>query len=197
MSLQLKTIEQDSKKQGNNFGRLPDGPVHARIVSVVDFGLQPQTDWQTGEAKPSKKTVMITFETPSERIEYEDKEGNKVNRPRWISKEYILSLQEKAALTALVKAVKPDIAALDELLNQPCLVTVGSTKTGNAKVSAVAPPMKGFEVGELENDSFHFDFDDPDMELFNSLPEWMQNKIKDAENYNGFANSEQTEQDEF
>ena len=70
------------------------------------------------------------------------------------------------------------------------MVTIGSTATGNAKVVNVAKPMKGAEVGELQNDTFHFDFSHPDMELFDGLLEWQQKKIKSALDYNGFADSD-------
>ena len=188
MSLVINEIKKPSKKK--DFGRLEDGNHLARIVSVIDFGLQPQTDWQTKEPVDPKKVVSITYETPTETITMEDKEGNKTEKPRWISKEYTLSFHEMAALRKVVDALKPDIESLDELLNVPCMITVGSTATGNAKITAVSKPMKGMEVPELFGDSFHFDFSHPNMELFNGLYEWQQNKLKEALDYNGFADSD-------
>lgn len=185
MSLQLDEIKKSSA--GIDFGRLEDGTYLARIVSVVDFGLQPQTDWKTKEPTDPKKRIMITFETPDEFITYEDKEGNEVSRPRWISKEYTLSMHEKSALFKLVTTIAPDANSLVELLNVPCMISVGSTDGGNAKITGVNKPMKGAAVGELQNETFHFDFDSPNMDLFNKLPAWQQTKIKEANNYNGFA----------
>jgi len=193
MSLQIKQIEDDSK--GTDFGRLEDGPHLARIVSVVDFGEQDQTDYQTGEPTAPKKKVMVTYETPNEFITYE-KDGEQVTKPRWISKEYTLSMHEKAALYKLVMAIAPDLSSLDELLNIPCQITVGSTApstkkpNGNAKIIGVSKPMKGLEVPDLENETFHFDFSDPDMDLFTKLPDWQQTKIKEANDYNGFADAD-------
>ena len=161
-------------------------------MSVVDFGTQDQTDWQTGEATDPKKKVMITYETPDELITYE-KDGEEVTMPRWISKEYTLSMHEKSALFKLVKTIAPDAASLDELLNIPCMITVASTSGGNAKVDAVSLPMKGVTVPDLVNETFHFDFTEPDMDLFSKLPEWQQKKIKEANDYNGFADAEQPE----
>lgn len=187
MSLKLSTIEESSNKK--DFGRLEDGPHLARIVSVVDFGEQNQTDYQTGEATAPKKKVMITYETPNEHITYE-KDGEEVTKPRWISKEYTLSMHEKSALFKLVKTIAPDANSLDELLNLPCMITVASTSGGKAKIDAVSLPMKGIEVPALENETFHFDFSEPDMDLFSKLPEWQQNKIKEANDYNGFADAD-------
>lgn len=187
MSLNRNEIVSD-KPKGKDFGRLEDGPVLARIVSVIDLGLQEQTDWKTKEKTDPKKIVMITYETPDEMITYE-KGGEEVTKPRWISKDYTLSFHEKSALTSLVDALNPNLQSLDELLNVPCMVTIGSTSTGNAKVISVAKPMKGAVVGELQSDTFHFDFSHPDMELFDALLEWQQNKIKSALDYNGFADN--------
>lgn len=188
MSLKISEINKPSKV--TDYGRLEDGNHLARIVSVIDFGLQEQTDWQTKEKVDPKKVVMITYETPNETIEIKDKEGNTETKPRWISKEYTLSFHEMAALRKVVNALKPDIESLDELLNIPCMITVGSTATGNAKITAVSKPMKGMEVGELFGDSFHFDFSEPNMELFNGLLAWQQKKVKEALDYNGFADTD-------
>lgn len=188
MSLKRSEIKTPNKKK--DFGRLEDGNHLARIVSVIDCGLQPQTDWQTKEDIDPKTIVMITFETPNETIEMEDKEGNKTVKPRWITKEYTLSFHEMAALRKLVDALKPDLEDLAELLNLPCMINIGSTISGNAKIVGVSKPMKGMEVPELFGDSFHFDFSHPNMELFNGLYEWQQNKIKGALDYNGFADAE-------
>ena len=187
MSLQLSEIKKKSSASTKDFGRLEDGTYMARIVSVVDFGHQPQTDWKTGEDTDPKDKVMITFETPSERIEYEDKEGKQVNRPRWVSKEYTLSMHEKSGLFKVVTTIAPEATGLDELLNVPCMISIGSTSGGNAKVTNVSAAPKGIDIGELENDSFYFDFDEPNKDLFTSLPEWQQTKITEALNYNGFA----------
>lgn len=198
MSLNIADIKRVggtvSKKK--DYGRLPDGTHSARIVSVIDMGLQEQTHWQTrtnkgpdGVALDPKRIVMITFETPDEMLTYTDKEDNEVTKPRWMSKEYTLSFHEMAALRKLVNAIKPDIESLDELLNLPCNITIGSTNTGNAKITAVSNVKKNEVIGELQNDSFHFDFSNPDMDLFNGLLKWQQDKIKEALDYDGFADS--------
>ena len=75
MSLKINEIKKPSKKK--DFGRLEDGTHMARIVSVIDYGLQPQTDWQTKEPVDPKKVVAITYENPNETITMGDKDGNK------------------------------------------------------------------------------------------------------------------------
>ena len=174
------------KKAGTDFGRIEEGTYPARIAQVVDFGIQPQTDWKTKEPTASKPRVMITWEFPTSRIELENDEGT-TSLPRWQGKEYTVSNSEMSNLMKLVGTLKPKARSLDELLNVPCMVQIGSTSGGNARVDNVLPAMQGMEVAELEKDSAYFDFDHPEEELFLALPPWQQRKIKEAENYNGFA----------
>jgi len=184
MSLNLAEIPTTGTKK--DFGRLEDGPHLARVVSVIDYGLQPQTDWKTKEPTDPKSIVAITFETPNEMITY-TKDDVEVTRPRWISKEYQLSLNEKANLTKLIASLKPSLKSLDELLNTPCMITVGSTSGGKAKITAVSLPMKGTVVPDLQNDSFMFDFSAPNKTDWDSLLEWQQNKVKEALDFDGSA----------
>ena len=171
--------------------RIPPKPIHARIVSIIDFGLQPQTDYETKEPTDPKPIIQITYETPTCTITYEDKEGNEVTKPRWISKDYMVSLSEMSNLYKLRKALNPKAESLDEFLNMPVLLTIGSTEPmNNAKVTGVSPAMEGFEVPPLANDAFHFDFSHPNMELFNGLLAWQQKKVKEALDYNGFADTD-------
>jgi hypothetical protein len=170
-----------------DYGRVDDGTYLGRIVSVVDLGLQPQTDWQTHEPTDPKERVMITLELPTERIEMPQEDGTTVSRPRWIGREYTISTYDQSNLMKLISAIAPNATSLAELLNIPCMVQVGSTKNGNAKITGVMPCPKGMDVPPLENDSLNFDFSHPDLEEFKKLPAWMQTKIKEALNYTGFA----------
>lgn len=181
MSLILSEV-----KTGNDYGRVEDGTYPARVVQVIDFGTQKQTDYKTGEETDPKPRVMITWEFPTSRIELE-KDGVVTEKPRWLGKEYTVSTFDKSNLMKLLQALAPKAVSLDELLNVPCMVQVGSTSGGNAKVMSVMPAPNGVPVAELENETTMFDFSHPTKELFSALPNWQKNKIKDAVDYNGFA----------
>jgi len=167
--------------------RIEEGTYMARIVAIIDLGLQAQTDWQTGEPSESKKRVLITWELPTERISITDEDGEVEDLPRWISKEYTLSNYEQSNLMKLLSGLAPDIKDLQELLDRQCMISVGSTSGGNAKVTGVVKPPMGMDVPPLENDSSYFDFDSPDEDLFKSQIGWIRQKVMDAENYTGFA----------
>ncbi len=170
--------------------RIEEGTYMARIASIIDLGIQPQTDWQTGEATDPKPRALFTWELPTETIEITDADGNVEDKPRWMSKEYTLSNYEMSNLYKLLVALgKKDVVSLDELLDTECMVTIGSTINGNAKIVAVVPTPKGMPVPALANEAKFFDFDNPSEELFDAQPSWIQEKITDAENYEDFADT--------
>jgi len=186
MSLKIK---QSSAKKSN--GRVADGTYLARIVQIIDMGEQLQTDYATGEAKTwddgkpmYKPEIMVTFEFPSERIEIDGE-----SRPRWQSKNYVASLHEKSALFGLIKAADPkanpkayDVA---KLIGKPVMVTVGSTSSGNAKISNVVGVPAGIPVPALENDPKVFDMNEPDMEVWDNMLKWVKDKIMESPSFRG------------
>jgi hypothetical protein len=174
------------KAEKKDFGRADDGAYPARIAQLIDFGKQIATDWKTGEPKLYddgnpiiQHKIWITFELPTETIEVDG-----IDKPRWYGKEYTVSMHEKAALPGLLKAADPkdEFTAKGRnpkgLLGLPVMVTIGSTSSGKAKVAAVTAVPKGMIVDPLFNKETFFDLDEPDLELFDSLPAWMQEKIK-------------------
>jgi hypothetical protein len=56
--------------------------------------------------------------------------------------------------------------------------------------------MRGMPVAPIYNEAkmIAFDFDAPDLEMFATFPAFMQEKIKTAINYNGFADGVQPKQ---
>lgn len=167
--------------------RIPDGTYMARVAAVIDLGIQEQTDWQTGESTDPKPRALLTWELPTETIAVEHNDGEVENVPRLISKEYTLSSYEQSNLMKLVKILHPKLKVLTELLDISCMVSVGSTANGNAKVTSVIAAPNGMPVPELTKAASHFDFDNPSEDMFLTLPDWVRVKIRSAENYSGFA----------
>lgn len=169
--------------------RIPEDTYVARIAAMMDLGIQPQTDWQTKEPTDSKPRVLITWELPTETLSIEMNDGTVEDKPRWISKEYTLSAHEKSNIVKLNATLNPGDKDLTKMLNAPCMVSVGSTVTGNAKVVSVVTPPKGMPIDELSEDAYFFDFDAPTEETYLRMPQWAREKVLDAENYTGFADA--------
>lgn len=177
------SLNQKPVSTGKKFERIGEGTYPGRLVQVIDFGLQQETDWQTQEVKLDdngnevwKPKVWLTFELPDETIEIDGED-----KPRWISKEYNLSFHEKSALTAVVNAMSTGgEKTLADFLGKAALIQVGSTRTNNDKIVGVTKVIKGMTVGELQNDPVSFDFSDPDRKVYDGLPNFMKEKIQDG-----------------
>lgn len=189
MALNASKIPQGGN---NNKNRVPQdeidiGNYPSRLVQILDMGRRPKEEWD--EASKSYKPtgpilphIMLSYELTTEFMKDED--GNDIeDKPRWISEEWPLYnlASEKATTTKRYKAFDPKEADGGDWALQvakPCTVTIVHTQRGKAKIGGVTPPMKGFNVPELKNPPKIFDLDEPDMEIFGSLPQWVQDKIK-------------------
>ena len=179
-----------------NFKHQPweTGNFLGRLVQVIDMGVQTQQPYQ-GQEKPPAQEIMLTYELGTEFLR--DEEGNDIeDKPRWISETIPLrSLeQDLAKSTKRLKALDPKLESegdFAKLLGAPCTVTVVTKPKKNdpniiyGNVGNITPAMKGIPVPELVNPAKVFDLTDPDIEIFNSFPEWVQDKIKNNLEYNG------------
>ena len=77
-----------SETGGSDFKPIDPGVYYAVLYGLIDLGTQHNEFWNTYQRK-----CMFIWEVPSERI---DVDGD--DKPRVISKEYTLSLSEKAHL---------------------------------------------------------------------------------------------------
>ena len=180
-------VEQPSIEIGNYPGRL---------VQILDLGLQPQRPYQ-GEEKPPAPEIMLTYELVD--CFMVDEKGEEVaDKPRWISETFPLRniKADNAKSTKRYKALDPtdkyggDFAAL---AGTPVTVNVvhGAVNKNTGKpyenVGSIAP-MRARDIEkcpELKNPAKVFDLDKPDMVVFGSLPQWLQDKIKGNLNFNG------------
>jgi hypothetical protein len=176
---------------------LEAGTYPARVVSIIDLGLQPQRPYQ-GQEKPPKQEIKITYELLDEFILDEDGEEIE-DKPRWVSEDIPFNNLEVdlAKSTKRYNALDPDMELdgdFTQLLTLPCLVTLnvtdGKGKNVGRKFNNVTTisQMRAKDVKKavpLVNDAKFFSCSDPDLEIFRSLPEFQQNKIKDNLEYNG------------
>lgn len=176
MSLKFKEVPTFNKVE-----RIGEGLYPARVVGVVDVGIQKFTDFNQNEVVKPK--LVIIFELPTETLEVEEA-GEIIEKPRWVSREFIISFHEKSGLMKILNGLGWKKGEnLDSLINKPCMVELGSTSTGNDKLQNVTKVPKGIAVADLYNSPLVFDMDEPDMEVYNKLPKWIKTKITEAVNY--------------
>jgi hypothetical protein len=159
----------------------------ARIVQVIDMGLQKQPDWQ-GQAKPPAYMMHITFEFPNERIDIQGE-----SKPMWKSRDLKLSNHEMSICYKWYKKLDPNNefkGDWSKLINKECAILViheeGKGKNAGKtydKIADVMPLMAGMTVPPLENDPHLFELTSPNLEVFEAQPDWLQNKIKENLEY--------------
>ncbi|HKI62863.1 MAG TPA: hypothetical protein VKA31_11270 [Mariprofundaceae bacterium] len=172
---------------GGNTPPMDSGTYPARLVQVIDLGLQAQRPYQ-GQDKPPAREIALTYEFPT--VFMQDEDGQDLeDKPRWLTELIPLHnlKSDRARSTKRYKALDPKGEAAGDfavLVNTPVMVNVVQNPGKGANkgkvyenINEVMPFPKGMTVGELANSPRVFDLDAPDVEVFMALPKFIQEKI--------------------
>lgn len=180
-----------TKSKGSNFEPIAEGSYPARIYQIIHLGTIP------GFQGSMQNKVRISFEFPTELKVFKEENGE---QPQVLSKEYTLSTHEKSGLRKLITACDPTAFKkiseddfqeeydIEKLLGKCCLVSVihkdakaGDAVYANIDVETVMP--KGMVCDPQINESKSLSYDNFDESLFNSLPSFIQEKMKQSYEY--------------
>lgn len=170
---------------------IPAGNYVARCVSMIHIGTV--TENFNGDAKEQNK-VRIGWELPTEMKVFKEENGP---QPYMISKEYTLSMNEKANLRKMLaswrgkdfteqEAKRFDITAL---LGKPCMLNIihkHGVKDPTAvyeEIGSISPIPKGFTCPEQISKTMVLDYENFDEDVFNSLPDFIKDKMKGSAEY--------------
>jgi len=182
-----------------NFEPIPAGSYAARCYSMIEMGTNQET--YQGLDKMVNK-VRITWELPTETQVFKEEKGPE---PRIISKDFSLSMHEKANLRGFLESWRGKSFTDNEaksfdvttLLGVPCLLSIThkTATNGNtyANISSVSLLPKGMECPEMVNERQELSFDNFKKELFESLPDFIKEKIQTSQEYQSLIN--QTDED--
>jgi hypothetical protein len=173
---------------GGEFTPVPQGMHLARCYRVIDLGTQETTYLGTVKHLPK---VMLQFE-----VHGEDEAGKAIvttkNEPMSISKNFTLSLAEKATLRKDLQTWRGREFTADELrgfelknvLGAWAMISVikamgnnGKEYTNIAAIMSVPPAIKKAGMPEPHNDLKMFSIEEPDMTLFDSFSNGLKEKI--------------------
>lgn len=173
---------------------LPDeGSYPAACIRVLDMGTQVHPKYGP------KRKINVAMEILGE--ETEDGE------PFVVYKNYTASLGPKASLTKDLKTwmglkfEKGDEFDFEQILGQLGMVTIvhNESTDGNvyANIDTISKLPKGLKPGKptLEPSSLYLN-DDFDEEVFDELPDWLQDKIKKTDEYKSLFGSKADEEEE-
>lgn len=166
-------------KEGNkgDFEITPEGTYIARCFKLIDLGTQ--TVEFAGETKFQQK-ILISWELLDPITHMKD------GRPFAVSKRYTASLHEKSALRKDLqswrgkKFTEEELEGFDlkNILGAYCQLQVIHAESNGSTYANVDTIMSTRERPAGINPLAHFDIDEPDMDVLNSLSEKMQETIK-------------------
>lgn len=169
---------------------IPAGNYVARCYQMIHVGTVME-DYQ-GIPKLQNK-VRLGWELPTETKVFDEAKGE---QPFVISNEYTLSLSDKANLRKILASwrgkdfTEAEAACFDvtKLLGVPCMLNIihktnaDGTKT-YANIATVSPLPKGFECPAQVNKTILLDYDNFDGAVFDSMPDFIKDKIKTSLEY--------------
>lgn len=187
-----------AENTGGNFVLIPAGNHLARCYEMIQIGTVVET---TGiyAGKESHK-VRLTWETPMECHDF-----GKGLQPFSVSKEFTLSMNEKATLRKMLegwrgKAFTEDEAKrfdITKLLGKSCMLSVIHKKSAKgsdyADISSIATLPKGFDCPDQVNPTRVLSFDEWNETIFESLPDFIKTKIKSSKEFIKLMNPASTE----
>lgn len=181
----------------NKIKALDAGSYPARIVQIIDLGVQEQMPYQ-GEKKPDCNEIRIVYEMSDEFMLDDDGEELK-DSPRWINEDIPLHnlSKDKSKSTKRYLALDPEVkfgGDFAKLVGSPCYVTVVQNPGKGANLGKVYANVAGISIMRakdaeksppLVNPPIAFDLDEPNVDEFNTFPEWLKDKIKGGVNFEG------------
>lgn len=180
---------------------IPAGNYLARCYRMIEIGTVEETIM--GKKKVLTK-VRIGWELPTEKRIFNEERGEE---PLVVSKEFTLSLHEKSGLRASLKSwrgkdfTEEEAKSFDitKLLGVACMINIihkpGSTDKTKLweEIAGITPVPKGFTVPEQINPTFVLSYDEWDEEKFNSLPDFIKNKMITSMEYGAMKNPEHSD----
>lgn len=170
---------------------IPAGNYVARAYSMIHIGTVEEIIM--GTPKVLNK-VRIGWELPTETKVFEKEKGE---QPLVISKEFTLSMHEKSNLRKMLASwrgkdfTEEEAKSFDitKLLGAACMLNIihkPGTKDPSRiyeEIGSISPMPKGMKCPDQVNKKVLLDYDNFDTTLFESLPDFIKDKIKKSKEY--------------
>ena len=179
MSLLAKQPEERAKIEPISAG------MHAaRCYAVIDLGVQYSEMWQKDQHR-----ILIIWETDEMMTTADGEE-----KPKAISKEFVLSLHEKADLYKTLvswrgrRFTDEELKGFDmkNVLGAPCLLNIVENKKDDrvySNIGGITPLMRGQTPPQAVNEQVYFELSAETLKEIEDLPQWIGEKIKKSITY--------------
>jgi hypothetical protein len=175
--------------KGGNFKQVPAGNYVARCYQLIDMGTQTSEKFGNATHKVRIGWEILDTDADGQPLTI-DRDGQAF--PMTVSADYTLSLNEKASLRKMLASWRGRDFTPDELkgfdvsklLGAYCMVNVTQSEGREGKtyanVSTVTPLPKALAASKPAgvHKMQQLDLDKPDLDVFDSLPEFIQQRIQ-------------------
>ena len=153
------------------------GVYMAICVGIIDLGEQYSEKFKTYANK-----ILFVWELVGETVEVDGEQ-----KPRQLSKEFSISSSKKSNLRGFISSWNGKTYSDDEFadleifdqIGKACQLQVVLNETGEyANVDNLMQLPKGFPVPKSESTPILWDMEKWNEEVFATIPEWIQEKIK-------------------
>ena len=179
-----------SNNGGTSYEPIASGSYPARCFSMVHLGTIEENI--LGTIKKLNK-VRISWELPTELKVFKEENGE---QPHIISKEFTLSLHEKATLRSFLKNWRgkdfTDEEAksfdIEKLVGAPCMLNITHKKSKDgtrtyAEIGSISTLPKGLTCPPQITESFIFTYETFDKDKFEKLPDFLKQKMINSDEY--------------
>jgi len=179
---------------------IPAGNYIARCYKMLHIG----TNLETIDGKTQlMNKVRIGWELPTETKVFDEAKGE---QPLVIDQEYTLSMNEKSNLRKMLASWRGQDFSEEQaksfditnLIGKPCMVNIihKPAKTGDKvyqSIGSVSPMPKGVPCPDQVNKNQILQYDNFDTNLFDSLPDFIKNKVLTSVEYKAMTLPNTTE----
>lgn len=179
---------------------VPAGPQVARFCQYAEVGIQKRRPYN-GKPKKPANTAVLAWEFPTHMHDF----GDAGTLPLMISRKVNLFSDPKSNCFKYFMAMRQGVGAEEatnftQMLGTPIIAKVVHSDDGKYAnlpadgisstqkidpMAAADAPKEYYDVPELKGTYASFEWDNPTLEAFDALPEWIQKMITSAENYSG------------
>ncbi len=162
-------------------------PVEPGVYMAVCIGFIDLGEQYSEKFKSYTNKGMYVWELPGETIEIDGEQ-----KPRQLSKEFTISASNKSNLRKFIETWNSknysdeDFMEFDvfEQVGKPCQLNVVLNETKEySNVDNLMPIPRGFPAPTTDTKLIKWDMDAWNDEVFQELPEWIQEKIKKSTQY--------------
>lgn len=180
---------------------IPAGNYVARCYKMIQVGTT--TEVINGESKQLHK-VRIGWEFPNDTKVFNEEKGP---QPIVFDEEYTLSLSDKSNLRKMLaswrgKDFTPEEAKsfdITKLIGVPCMVNIIHVQSKRdaskiySKIGSVSSTPKGITIPAQINPTFVLSYDAFDFDKFNSLPDFIKDKMKTSAEFKALTQPAQAQ----